>query len=45
MGNYFLFLCVLQAGLAWVDTQGPTRLPARAGFFNLKNPGGFFLSF
>ena len=32
-------------GLEWVDTRGPTRLPARAGFFNLKNSGGFFKVF
>ena len=33
------------AGLARVDTRGATRLPARVGFFNLKNPGGFFYLF
>ena len=28
-----IFTEVSGAGLAWVDTRGPTRLPARAGFF------------
>ena len=33
------------SGLSWGAARVPAHLPARAGFFKVKNPGGFFEGF